>query len=116
MPRVFPCRAWIQGRIIMVLRVVYEQALIEKWWANCLKCCLCPHPVRPQERRSSYEPQFHPGPSQADHDSLDSKRPRLDQVSDSHYQRVGAAAVLPLLHPLQEGLRSSDLKKVNVCV
>ncbi|XP_025027010.1 nuclear receptor corepressor 1 isoform X4 [Python bivittatus] len=42
---------------------------------------------RPQERRSGYESQFHPGPSQTDHDSLDSKRPRLDQVSDPHYQR-----------------------------
>ncbi|XP_053130985.1 nuclear receptor corepressor 1 isoform X7 [Hemicordylus capensis] len=66
---------------------------------------------RPQERRSGYEPQYHPGPSQGDHDSLESKRPRLDQVSDSHYQRVGAASVLPLVHPLQEGLRTSDLKK-----
>ncbi|XP_078235288.1 nuclear receptor corepressor 1 isoform X4 [Pogona vitticeps] len=66
---------------------------------------------RPQERRSGYESQFHPGPSQGDHDSLDSKRPRLDQVSESHYQRVSAAAVLPLAHQLQEGMRSSDLKK-----
>ncbi|XP_053130830.1 nuclear receptor corepressor 1-like isoform X2 [Hemicordylus capensis] len=66
---------------------------------------------RPQERRSGYEPQYHPGPSQGDHDSLESKRPRLDQVSDSHYQRVGAASVLPLVHPLQEGLQTSDLKK-----
>ncbi|XP_026579101.1 nuclear receptor corepressor 1, partial [Pseudonaja textilis] len=68
---------------------------------------------RPQERRSGYESQFHAGPSQADHDALDSKRPRLDQVSDSHYQRVSATAVLPLAHQLQEGLRSSDLKKVK---
>ncbi|XP_042298440.1 nuclear receptor corepressor 1-like isoform X2 [Sceloporus undulatus] len=66
---------------------------------------------RPQERRSGYEAQFHPGPSQADHDPLDSKRPRLDQLSDSHYQRVSAASVLPLAHQLQEGLRSSDMKK-----
>ncbi|KAM6163913.1 nuclear receptor corepressor 1 isoform 2-T2 [Rhynchocyon petersi] len=65
---------------------------------------------RPQERRSGYE-QFHPGPSQVDHDSLESKRPRLDQVSDSHFQRV-SAAVLPLVHTLPEGLRSStDAKK-----
>lgn len=46
-----------------------------------------------------------------DHDSLESKRPRLEQVSDSHFQRV-SAAVLPLVHPLPEGLRSSaDAKK-----
>uniref|UniRef100_A0A8D0F749 Nuclear receptor corepressor 1 n=1 Tax=Strix occidentalis caurina TaxID=311401 RepID=A0A8D0F749_STROC len=66
---------------------------------------------RPQERRTGYEQQFHPGPSQTDHDSLESKRPRLEQVSDSHFQRVSAAAVLPLVHPLQEGLRSADIKK-----
>ncbi|XP_022416621.1 nuclear receptor corepressor 1 isoform X11 [Delphinapterus leucas] len=65
---------------------------------------------RPQERRAGYE-QFHPGPSPADHDSLESKRPRLEQVSDSHFQRV-SAAVLPLVHTLPEGVRSSaDAKK-----
>ncbi|XP_060147069.1 nuclear receptor corepressor 1 isoform X3 [Globicephala melas] len=65
---------------------------------------------RPQERRTGYE-QFHPGPSPADHDSLESKRPRLEQVSDSHFQRV-SAAVLPLVHTLPEGVRSSaDAKK-----
>lgn len=70
--------------------------------------------IRPQERRTGYEQQFHPGPSQTDHDSLESKRPRLEQVSDSHFQRVSAAAVLPLVHPLQEGLRSADIKKVKI--
>ncbi|KAM9045742.1 nuclear receptor corepressor 1 isoform 12-T15 [Megaptera novaeangliae] len=65
---------------------------------------------RPQERRTGYE-QFHPGPSPADRDSLESKRPRLEQVSDSHFQRV-SAAVLPVVHTLPEGLRSSaDAKK-----
>ncbi|XP_012661384.1 nuclear receptor corepressor 1 [Otolemur garnettii] len=64
---------------------------------------------RPQERRTGYE-QFHPGPSPVDHDSLESKRPRLEQVSDSHFQRV-SAAVLPLVHTLPEGLRSTDAKK-----
>ncbi|XP_059938952.1 nuclear receptor corepressor 1 isoform X7 [Mesoplodon densirostris] len=65
---------------------------------------------RPQERRTGYE-QFHPGPSPVDHDSLESKRPRLEQVSDSHFQRV-SAAVLPLVHTLPEGVRSSaDAKK-----
>ncbi|XP_022347448.1 nuclear receptor corepressor 1 isoform X4 [Enhydra lutris kenyoni] len=65
---------------------------------------------RPQERRTGYE-QFHPGPSPVDHDSLESKRPRLEQVSDPHFQRV-SAAVLPVVHTLPEGLRSSaDAKK-----
>lgn len=68
---------------------------------------------RPQERRTGYE-QFHSGPSPVDHDSLESKRPRLEPVSDAHFQRV-SAAVLPLVHTLPEGLRSSaDAKKVNV--
>ena len=50
-----------------------------------------------------------------DHDSLESKRPRLEPVSDAHFQRV-SAAVLPLVHSLPDGLRSSaDAKKVNVC-
>ncbi|XP_062816789.1 nuclear receptor corepressor 1 isoform X2 [Anolis carolinensis] len=69
---------------------------------------------RPQERRSGYEAQFHgAGPSQSDHDALEAKRPRLDTLSDAHYQRVSAAAAasLPLAHALQEGLRGSDLKK-----
>ncbi|XP_038614809.1 nuclear receptor corepressor 1 isoform X6 [Tachyglossus aculeatus] len=65
---------------------------------------------RPQERRTGYE-QFHPGPTQVDHDSLEPKRPRLEQVSDSHFQRV-SATVLPLVHTLPEGLRTSaDVKK-----
>ncbi|XP_027481302.1 nuclear receptor corepressor 1 isoform X16 [Zalophus californianus] len=65
---------------------------------------------RPQERRTGYE-QFHPGPSPVDHDSLESKRPRLEQVSDPHFPRV-SAAVLPVVHTLPEGLRSSaDAKK-----
>ncbi|CAO2643538.1 Nuclear receptor corepressor 1 [Lemmus lemmus] len=65
---------------------------------------------RPQERRTGYE-QFHSGPSPVDHDSLESKRPRLEPVSDAHFQRV-SAAVLPLVHTLPEGLRSSaDAKK-----
>ncbi|XP_045745741.1 nuclear receptor corepressor 1 isoform X17 [Mirounga angustirostris] len=65
---------------------------------------------RPQERRTGYE-QFHPGPSPVDHDSLESKRPRLEQVSDPHFQRINAA-VLPVVHTLPEGLRSSaDAKK-----
>ncbi|XP_051024345.1 nuclear receptor corepressor 1 isoform X7 [Acomys russatus] len=65
---------------------------------------------RPQERRTGYE-QFHSGPSSVEHDSLESKRPRLEPVSDAHFQRV-SAAVLPLVHTLPEGLRSSaDAKK-----
>lgn len=77
-------------------------------------CCYSFLCIRPQERRTGYE-QFHSGPSPVDHDSLESKRPRLEPVSDAHFQRV-SAAVLPLVHTLPEGLRSSaDTKKVNVC-
>ncbi|KAG8450414.1 hypothetical protein GDO86_002901 [Hymenochirus boettgeri] len=63
------------------------------------------HPVsdRPQDRRSGYEQQYH-SVSSAEHDALESKRPRLDQVSDSHY-RVNAASVVPLVSTIQEGGR-----------
>jgi nuclear receptor co-repressor 1 len=65
---------------------------------------------RPQERRTEYE-QFHTEPSPVDHDSLESERPRLEPISDAHFQRV-SAGVLPLVHSLPEGLRSSaDAKK-----
>lgn len=69
------------------------------------------HPVsdRPQDRRSGYEQQYHSS-SQSDHEGLDSKRPRLEQV-DSHY-RVSASSVVPLVSTIQEGLRSQgDIKK-----
>ncbi|XP_063811920.1 nuclear receptor corepressor 1 isoform X4 [Pseudophryne corroboree] len=63
---------------------------------------------RPQDRRSGYEQQYH-SMSQGDHETLESKRPRLDQ-GDSHY-RVNAASALPLVPSIQEGLRSQDGKK-----
>ncbi|XP_063306129.1 nuclear receptor corepressor 1 isoform X12 [Pelobates fuscus] len=64
----------------------------------------------PQDRRSGYEQQYH-SIQQNEHDSLDSKRPRLEQVSESHY-RVNAATVVPLVSTIQEGLRpQGDVKK-----
>ncbi|MEE6468495.1 hypothetical protein FKM82_008299 [Ascaphus truei] len=66
---------------------------------------------RPQDRRTGYEQQYHSAPSQNDHENLESKRPRLDQVSDSHY-RVNATSVVPLVPSISEGLRAQgDLKK-----
>lgn len=41
-----------------------------------------------------------------DHDSLESKCPCLEPVPDAHCHRV-SAAVLPLVHTLPEGSRSS---------
>uniref|UniRef100_A0A8C6VDF3 Uncharacterized protein n=1 Tax=Naja naja TaxID=35670 RepID=A0A8C6VDF3_NAJNA len=67
---------------------------------------------KPQERRSGYESQFHTGPSQADLTQLDSKRHAWTRFGLS-LPAVSATAVLPLAHQLQEGLRSSDLKKVK---
>ncbi|XP_078404498.1 nuclear receptor corepressor 1 isoform X13 [Cetorhinus maximus] len=69
------------------------------------------HPAsdRPQERRSGYEQSYHSVTGQPDHDSLESKRPRLEQVPDPHFQR---ATVLPLAHPVPEGLRApTEVKK-----
>ncbi|KAM9320695.1 LOW QUALITY PROTEIN: nuclear receptor corepressor 1 [Gastrophryne carolinensis] len=64
---------------------------------------------RPQDRRTGYEQQYH-SVAQSDHDALESKRPRLDQV-DSHY-RVSTASVLPLVSTIPEGLRTqTDVKK-----
>ncbi|XP_030077994.1 nuclear receptor corepressor 1-like [Microcaecilia unicolor] len=68
---------------------------------------------RPQDRRSGYEQQYHSAQTQNEHDSLESKRQRLEQVSDSTYQRVGStSSVIPLMHSMQEGLRAAgDIKK-----
>ncbi|XP_059511460.1 nuclear receptor corepressor 1 isoform X4 [Stegostoma tigrinum] len=69
------------------------------------------HPAsdRPQERRSGYEQSYHSVAGQPDHESLESKRPRLEQVPDPHFQR---ATVLPLAHPVPEGLRApTEVKK-----
>ncbi|XP_078080657.1 nuclear receptor corepressor 1 isoform X5 [Mustelus asterias] len=69
------------------------------------------HPAsdRPQERRSGYEQSYHSVAGQPDHDSLESKRPRLEQVPDPHFQRP---TVLPLAHPVPEGLRApTEVKK-----
>ncbi|XP_069767340.1 nuclear receptor corepressor 1 isoform X4 [Narcine bancroftii] len=69
------------------------------------------HPAsdRPQERRSGYEQSYHSVAGQPDHDSLETKRPRLEQVPEPHFQR---ATVLPLVHPVPEGLRApTEVKK-----
>ncbi|XP_072446244.1 nuclear receptor corepressor 1 isoform X2 [Chiloscyllium punctatum] len=74
------------------------------------------HPAsdRPQERRSGYEQSYHSVAGQPDHESLESKRPRLEQVPDPHFQR---ATVLPLAHPVPEGLRApTEVKKESFSV
>lgn len=64
---------------------------------------------RPQDRRTGYEQQYH-SVAQSEHEALESKRPRLEQV-DSHY-RVSAASVVPLVPTIPEGLRQqADVKK-----
>lgn len=70
-----------------------------------------PGPDRPQDRRSGYEQQYHSSQPQNEHDSLDCKRQRLEQGTETHYQRV-STSILPLVHSLQDGLRASgDVKK-----
>ncbi|MGH0171703.1 UNVERIFIED_CONTAM: hypothetical protein FKN15_076838 [Acipenser sinensis] len=67
---------------------------------------------RPPERRHGYEQQFHAVSSQSDHEALESKRPRIEQVSEAHFQRASAAGVLPLAQTLSDGLRTAgDVKK-----
>ncbi|XP_018427583.1 PREDICTED: nuclear receptor corepressor 1-like, partial [Nanorana parkeri] len=64
---------------------------------------------RPHDRRTGYEQQYH-SVAQSDHEALESKRPRLEQV-DSHY-RVASASVMPLVPSIPEGLRQqADIKK-----
>uniref|UniRef100_A0A8C4SEX2 N-CoR GPS2-interacting domain-containing protein n=1 Tax=Erpetoichthys calabaricus TaxID=27687 RepID=A0A8C4SEX2_ERPCA len=67
---------------------------------------------RPPERRHGYEQQFHTLSSQSDHEGVESKRQRVEQLSEGHFQRSTSAGVLPLAHNLQDGLRvSGDVKK-----
>ncbi|XP_069040617.1 nuclear receptor corepressor 1 isoform X9 [Lepisosteus oculatus] len=72
-----------------------------------------PGTERPPDRRhGTYEQQFHTVSSQSDHEALESKRPRIEAVSEAHFQRAAAAGVLPLTHTLPDGLRASaDVKK-----
>uniref|UniRef100_A0A671YE40 Nuclear receptor corepressor 1 n=1 Tax=Sparus aurata TaxID=8175 RepID=A0A671YE40_SPAAU len=74
-----------------------------------------PGTERPPERRHGYEQQFHSITSQSEHEALESKRPRMETVAESHISRSNPTAggiVLPLTHAVQDSLRATvDVKK-----
>ncbi|CAB1456003.1 unnamed protein product [Pleuronectes platessa] len=74
-----------------------------------------PGTERPPERRHGYEQQFHSITTQADHDALDSKRPRMDSVAEGHITRnlsTAGGIILPMPHSIQDSLRAGvDVKK-----
>lgn len=71
-------------------------------------------PRRPPERRHGYEQQFHTVTAQLEHDAMDAKRPRIEGANEAHLARAPpASVVLPLLNPMQDGLRTpGEIKKV----
>ncbi|KAJ8275776.1 hypothetical protein COCON_G00075280 [Conger conger] len=74
-----------------------------------------PGAERPPERRHGYEQQFHGVSAQPDHEALESKRPRVEGVSDAHFPRSQSGGmVLPLTHSVQDGLRSAGEVKKDV--
>ncbi|XP_023688841.2 nuclear receptor corepressor 1 isoform X1 [Paramormyrops kingsleyae] len=72
-----------------------------------------PGAERPPERRHGYEQQFHAASTQPEHEALESKRPRIESISEAHFTRAATGGVvLPLPHAVQDGLRSTgDVKK-----
>ncbi|XP_061608509.1 nuclear receptor corepressor 1 isoform X4 [Phyllopteryx taeniolatus] len=74
-----------------------------------------PGTERPPERRHGYEQQFHCITSQAEHDALETKRPRMDSIAEAHMTRSSSSAggiLLPMHHTLQDSLRATvEVKK-----
>ncbi|XP_071382038.1 nuclear receptor corepressor 1 isoform X1 [Centroberyx affinis] len=74
-----------------------------------------PGTERPPERRHGYEQQFHSVTAQPEHEALETKRPRMETVSEAHITRTPPTAggiVLPLPHTVQDSLRATvEVKK-----
>uniref|UniRef100_A0A672GIR6 Nuclear receptor corepressor 1 n=1 Tax=Salarias fasciatus TaxID=181472 RepID=A0A672GIR6_SALFA len=51
-----------------------------------------PGTERPPERRHGYEQQYHSITTQAEHDALEAKRPRMETVAEAHITRTPPAA------------------------
>uniref|UniRef100_A0A8C1NNU6 N-CoR GPS2-interacting domain-containing protein n=1 Tax=Cyprinus carpio TaxID=7962 RepID=A0A8C1NNU6_CYPCA len=47
-----------------------------------------PGTERPPERRHGYEQQFHAIPAQQEQETLEAKRPRIENVSETHFSRA----------------------------
>ncbi|XP_051903662.1 nuclear receptor corepressor 1 isoform X1 [Hippocampus zosterae] len=74
-----------------------------------------PGTERPPERRHGYEQQFHSITTQAEHEALETKRPRMESISEAHITRTSSSAggiLLPMHHTLQDSLRATvEVKK-----
>nr|XP_055055975.1 nuclear receptor corepressor 1 isoform X2 [Misgurnus anguillicaudatus] len=72
-----------------------------------------PGTERPPERRHGYEQQFHAAPTQQEQETAEPKRPRIENISETHFQRVQTTGVvLPPPHAIQENIRvTGDVKK-----
>ncbi|KAG9339778.1 hypothetical protein JZ751_022444 [Albula glossodonta] len=68
---------------------------------------------RPPERRHGYEQQLHSVTAPPEHEAQESKRPRIEGVSEAHFPRVTSGGiVLPIPHSMQDGLRGAgEVKK-----
>ncbi|XP_061154562.1 nuclear receptor corepressor 1 isoform X4 [Syngnathus typhle] len=74
-----------------------------------------PGTERPPERRHGYEQQFHSITTQSEHEALETKRPRMDSISEAHITRTSSSAgniLLPMHNTLQDSLRATvEVKK-----
>ncbi|KAK2816277.1 hypothetical protein Q7C36_022548 [Tachysurus vachellii] len=72
-----------------------------------------PGTERPPERRHGYEQSFHAVTAQPEHEAVDAKRPRIEGTTEVHLARAPPTSiVLPLPHPMQDGLRTpGEIKK-----
>ncbi|XP_077597171.1 nuclear receptor corepressor 1 isoform X1 [Stigmatopora nigra] len=73
-----------------------------------------PGTERPPERRHGYEHQFHSITTQAEHEALETKRPRVESMAEAHITRTSSAGGVPLAmhHTLQDSLRAAvEVKK-----
>jgi len=69
---------------------------------------------RPPERRHGYEHQFHTLSAQQDQETLEAKRPRIENVSETHFTRAQPTSILLApAHTIQDTIRTTgEVKKV----
>uniref|UniRef100_A0A671RQ42 Nuclear receptor corepressor 1-like n=1 Tax=Sinocyclocheilus anshuiensis TaxID=1608454 RepID=A0A671RQ42_9TELE len=72
-----------------------------------------PGTERPTERRHGYEQQFHAVPAQQEQETFEAKRPRIENVSETHFSRAQLTGiVLPPPQTIQDSIRTTgEVKK-----
>ncbi|XP_026067048.1 nuclear receptor corepressor 1-like isoform X4 [Carassius auratus] len=72
-----------------------------------------PGTERPPERRHGYEQQFHAISAQQEQETLEAKRPRIENLSETHFSRTQPTGIV--LHPphsIQDSIRTTgEVKK-----